>query len=51
MKRILYYCWVGLCIIIALPIVGFIFIGAFIKDFFHKLNCKACRVPSPKKTK
>jgi hypothetical protein len=43
MKRILYYTWIGMWVIIGTPIVLAIIAGAWIHDKYHKLTCKMCK--------
>jgi|APCry1669189241_1035207.scaffolds.fasta_scaffold12534_2 hypothetical protein len=43
MRKILFYAWTALGIIIGTPIVLLVLLGAWIHDQYHKLTCKKCR--------
>jgi hypothetical protein len=43
MRKILFYTWVALGILIGTPIVLLVLLGVWIQAQYHKLNCKKCR--------
>jgi uncharacterized protein YneF (UPF0154 family) len=43
MRKILYYTWVGIGIIIGLPIVLLILFGTWVQSKFSKSSCKKCK--------
>lgn len=42
MRKIIFYLWVGLGIIIGTPIVLLIIFATYLEDKYHKLTCKKC---------
>jgi hypothetical protein len=44
MGKILYYTWIGIGIIIGLPIVLLILMGTWIHSKWHNLTCKKCKI-------
>jgi|LakMenE18May11ns_1017448.scaffolds.fasta_scaffold9959509_19 hypothetical protein len=44
MGKIVYYTWIGIGIIIGLPIVLVLLLGLWVHDKYHKLTCKMCKI-------
>ena len=43
MRKILYYAWIGIWIIIGLPIVLIIILIIWLNQKYHDLTCKKCK--------
>jgi hypothetical protein len=44
MRKIIYYTWIGIWIVIGTPIVFLIIVATWIQGKYHKMTCKKCNV-------
>lgn len=44
MGKIMYYAWIGMWILIGLPVVLAIIAGVWIHSKWHNLTCKNCKI-------